>query len=184
MLTITSNNASANCDASSRRDFLRLGSLGLAGLSLPWLFAREAEARSAGKGGYLRDKSVVLLFLCGGPSQFETFDPNMAAPTPWCSLTGEVETAIPGVTFGATFPKLAERAKRLAVVRSYSPHGIADHAMAIRHVLRAGDPLKSGASMGAIAARLMGSTHPTTGMPGYATLIERESDSQYQEDET
>lgn len=183
MLTISSGNAQATCDGASRRDFLRIGSLGLAGLSLPWLLARQAAANPAGES-YLRDRSVVLLFLCGGPSQFETFDPNMTAPEPWCSLTGEVPTAIPGVTFGATFPKLAARAKRLAIVRSYAPHGIADHAMAIKHVLLAGDPLKTGSSMGSMAARLMGSNHPGTGMPRYATLIESEIDSQYREDET
>ena len=181
MLTLSANKSERLCDGLSRRDFLRVGSLGVAGLSLPWLLAEQARASAADKS-YMRDKSVVLLFLCGGPSQFETFDPNMTAPAPWCSLTGEVQTALPGVTFGATFPKLAERADRLAVVRSYAPHEIADHAMAIRHVLRAGDPLKGEISMGSIATRLTGSNHPTTGMPRYATLIEDESDSQYQED--
>jgi hypothetical protein len=71
----------------------------------------------------LRDKAVVFLFMHGGPAQIETFDPKMSAPVEIRSVTGEVKTAIPGVTFGGTFPKLAERAKRLAIVRSFSFDG-------------------------------------------------------------
>lgn len=181
MLTIQGHGATRDCGGLARRDFLRVGSLGLAGLSLPWLFARGSLG--AEKKTFLRDKSVVLLFLCGGPSHIETFDPNMSSPAPWCSLTGETKTAIPGVTFGSTYPLLAERARQLAIVRSYSPHQIADHALAIRHVLRGGDPVKNGASMGAVASRLMGGTNPATGMPRYASLIQEETDSQYREDE-
>ena len=59
-----------------RRDFLRIGSLTLGGLSLPSLLAaRAAAAQSAGLSGPLTtDKSVIFLFLHGGPSQIETFD--------------------------------------------------------------------------------------------------------------
>jgi uncharacterized protein (DUF1501 family) len=181
MLTVASRFGTRDCSGASRRDFLRVGSLGLAGLTLPWLLRQSAAAKDL-RESYIRERSVVLLFLCGGPSQMETFDPNMDAPAPWCSLTGELKTAIPGVTFGGTFPKLASHAKKLAVVRSYAPHGIADHAKAIRHVLTAGDPLKLGSSMGSLAARLIGSNHPQTGAPCYSTLIEDEDDSQYRED--
>jgi hypothetical protein len=179
MLTILSQAAGADCDGLSRRDFLRIGGLGVGSLSLPWLLRQEAAAAAE---RFLRDKSVLFLFLCGGPSQMETFDPNMTAPQPWCSLTGEVKTRIPGVTFGGTFPKMAALADRLAVVRSYSPHGISDHAMAIRHVFTAGDPLKAGASMGAMSARLTGSSDPQTGVPCYATLIEDELEDEWRQD--
>ena len=153
MLTIGGIPAAFTCDRASRRDFLRIGSLGMSGLSLPWLLTAKASAAPA--GALVRDKSVVLLFLCGGPSHLETFSPNMDAPAPRCSLTGETKTAIPGVTFGATYATLAALAKRLAIVRSYSPHQIADHAMAIKHVLTGGNPLQSDASLGSVAARLM-----------------------------
>src|SRR6187200_2323886 len=96
-----------------RRDFLRVGSLGLGGLSLASLFPTPAHGAAPGRP--ITDKSVIFLFLHGGPSQIETFDPKMTAPAEIRSATGEVKTAIPGVTFGGTFPKLAARADRLCV---------------------------------------------------------------------
>ena len=83
-----------------RREFLRVGSLALGGLSLSDLFAARAWANA--RGLPLKDKSVIFLFLHGGPSQFETFDPKMDAPPDIRSATGEVKTTIPGVSFGAT----------------------------------------------------------------------------------
>ena len=73
MLTLTSHQSASHCDGRSRRDFLRVGSLGLAGLSLPWLLARMAQGRPAsGPGDYLRDKSVVhVLFTEIAPQMAE-----------------------------------------------------------------------------------------------------------------
>src|SRR5204863_4222704 len=110
-----------------RRDFLRVGSLALGGLSLPWLIPTASAGTKLSEAGKpVTDKAVVFLFLHGGPSQFETFDPKMTAPAEIRSATGEIKTAIPGVTFGSTFPKLAARADRLCVVRSFVP-GDANH---------------------------------------------------------
>ncbi|HQU45554.1 MAG TPA: DUF1501 domain-containing protein [Pirellulales bacterium] len=61
-----------------RREFLRIGGLALGGLSLGDLLAARSSAAPAGK--LVTDKSVIFLFLHGGPSQFETFDPKMSAP--------------------------------------------------------------------------------------------------------
>src|SRR5436190_10405619 len=111
-----------------RREFLRVGGLGLGGLSLASLFpsAGRAGVPLSEAGKPVTDKAIVFLFLHGGPSQFETFDPKMTAPAEIRSATGEIKTAIPGVTFGSTFPKLAAMADRLAIVRSYVP-GDANH---------------------------------------------------------
>ena len=109
----------------SRRSFLRVGSLALGGLASPQLLA--AKAAGAANAKVLRDKAVVFLFMHGGPSQIETFDPKMSAPAEIRSVTGEVQTTIPGVTFGGTFPRLAERTKRLAIVRSFSFENIGNH---------------------------------------------------------
>ena len=100
-----------------RRAFLRIGTLGLGGLSLPGLLS-EADSPGERLG---QDRSVVFLFLHGGPSQIETFDPKMTAPDGIRSATGEVKTCIPGVTFGGSFPRLARLADRLSVVRSFVP---------------------------------------------------------------
>src|SRR5262245_56929504 len=101
-----------------RRDFLRVGSLGLGGLSLANLLAAQAIGASAGKRP-VTGKSVIFLFMHGGPSQIETFDPKMDAPAGNRSVTGEIPTALSGITFGSTFTRLASLADKLAIVRSF-----------------------------------------------------------------
>src|SRR5437868_14687502 len=81
-----------------RRDFLRIGGLGLGGLSLANLLQIDAFGAGAGTRP-VRGKSVIFLFLHGGPSQTETFDPKMNAPAGIRSITGEIDTSLPGVTF-------------------------------------------------------------------------------------
>lgn len=106
-----------------RRDFLRIGSLAAGGLSLASM-ARAGAPLNTGRP--VTDKSVIFLFLHGGPSQIETFDPKMTAPVEIRSATGEVGTNLPGVTFGGSFSKLAKFADRVAVVRSFTT-GDASH---------------------------------------------------------
>lgn len=168
-----------DCSGASRRDFLRIGALGLGGWTLPQLLAARASA--APGNDPFRGRSVVVLFLCGGASHHEMFDPKPTAPAEFRCTTGTIATAIPGVQFGSVYEGLAQRADRLAVVRSFAPHGIADHAKAIKHVLTSGT--EDGTSIGSRFVRLRGPSHPRTGMPSYATLIHGdESDEQYQED--
>ncbi|ADB16417.1 protein of unknown function DUF1501 [Pirellula staleyi DSM 6068] len=163
----------------TRRELLSIGTLALGGLMLPQLL--EAEERIAQKS-WIKKKSVVVLFLGGGASHIETFNPNMDAPQPYSSITGEVQTTVPGMTFGGTFPKLASVAKQMAVVRSFS-HGIGDHVKAIAHVLSGGtDPTgeaKLGYGMGCATAKLGGATHPQTGLPMNSIVTSEEVDSQY-----
>ncbi len=153
------------CDSRARfgrREFLRVGGLALGGLSLPGLLQAKAAAAQAGR--LVRDKSVIFVFLHGGPSQFETFDPKLTAPSDIHSATGEVATRIPGVTFGGTFPKLASLADKLTIVRSFTT-GDANHD--IKPIV-CRDTL--GANMGSIYSRIAGSNHPRTGMPTNAAL--------------
>lgn len=178
MLTIGGSGQSRDCQGIQRRDFLRIGALGFGGLTLPSLLA--ARAASAAGQRPLTDKSVVLLFLCGGASQLETFDPKMDAPVDCRTMTGAVRTCLPGVAFGATFPRLANMADKLAVIRSFAPHGISDHKMAIREVLTAGN--SSQASIGATYTRVRGTTDARTGMSTFAELIADEPDPEYQQD--
>ena len=94
-----------------RRDFLKIGSLALGGLGLSNLDAAAATS--------LRKKSVVLLFLQGGPPQIETFDPKPDGQSEIRSVTGKVKTSLPGVYFGGGLPKMASLAHKMAVVRSF-----------------------------------------------------------------
>lgn len=147
-------------------------------MTLPQLL----ELRASSGGQFVRDKSVVLLYLSGGASHIETFDPKMTAPAGTRSATGEVQTTIPGVSFGGTFPLLAQHARKLAVIRSFS-HSVGSHPDAHVHVLSGGtDPAgkqQSGFSMGSCYSRLRGTNHPETGLPTYALLTEKEIDGQY-----
>jgi uncharacterized protein (DUF1501 family) len=154
----------------SRREFLRVGSLALGGLALPGLLASRGAANPALRRA-VKDKSVVMLFLQGGPPQIETFDPKMnAADTRARSITGEVQTSLPGATFGGTFPKLARHAHRTAVVRNFSVgRGGPSHERGYELVLAGGETI--GATMGSIYARAAGSTHLTTGMPNNAIIL-------------
>lgn len=156
----------------NRRGFLRIGGLGLGGigahgLGLGGLTLRDVLAAGAAGNGVLRDKSVILLFLHGGPSQYETFDPKMTAPAGIRSVTGETATKIPGVTFGGTFTKLAARADRVSVVRSFRT-GDGNHD--IKPVV---SKTSSGANLGSLYARIAGTNHPATGMPRNVALFPR-----------
>jgi hypothetical protein len=179
MLTIYTGAGSRDCGGTTRRDFLRVGSLALGGLTLPHLLAARA---ATAESGFVRGRAVVLLYLSGGASHIETFDPKMTAPEGTRSITGEVQTSLPGVTFGGTFPLLARLAHRMAVVRSFH-HSVGDHVQAHIHVLSGGtDPVgkqQTGFSMGSAYSRLRGTNHPVTGMPTYSVMVEQEIDGQY-----
>ena len=148
-----------------RRDFLRVGSLGLGGLALSdWLaFKALAKARNLP----LKDKSVIFLFMQGGPSQFETFDPKMDAPREIRSATGEIATSIPGITFGSTFERLARLANKFSVVRSFTT-GDASHDT---KPIMGKDTLK--ANMGSLYSRIAGPLRADTGMPTNVALFPR-----------
>ncbi|MDX1944555.1 MAG: DUF1501 domain-containing protein [Pirellulaceae bacterium] len=157
MLTLRDPRPSHHCQGLARRDFLRVGALGLGGmLGLPQLLA----AKEGTLGNLLKDRSVVLLFLQGGPSHIELFDPKMTAPAEIRSITGETATKHAGITFGGTFAKMGAIADKLTVVRSY---GSQNSGHTYEAVTTARNPLK--AAMGAIYARVAGSNHPQTGMP-------------------
>jgi hypothetical protein len=150
----------------SRRAFLQVGSLALGGLSLPGLL----QARAAEGKRLVTDRSVVFLFLHGGPSQIETFDPKMTAPEGIRSATGEVHTRVPGLTFGGSFPRLAALADRVSVVRSFVT-GDGNHDI---------KPVVSrdtfGANLGSVYARVAGVNHPLTGLPTNVALYPRAVD--------
>ncbi|HWE04949.1 MAG TPA: DUF1501 domain-containing protein [Tepidisphaeraceae bacterium] len=154
-----------SADLVSRREMLRIGGLGLGGLALSDLLALNALARPGVSP--LQDKSVIFLFMHGGPSQFETFDPKMTAPVGIRSVTGEVKTTIPGVTFGSTFEKLARLADKFSVVRSFTT-GDAKHD--IKPIVSV-DSLK--ANIGSLYARIAGPMRSDTAIPNNVALFPR-----------
>lgn len=174
MLTLFSQHVHPNCDGIGRRDFLKIGGLGLGGFGLPQLLAAREQAARSGKS--VKETSVVWLWLGGGPTHVETFDPKMSAPVEYRSVTGETSTSIPGVTIGGTFEKIAAQAEHFAFVRSFahtnSGHGGGTHFLMTgydnRVVDNGGQPTRP--SLGAITARVRGANHTETGMPTYVRL--------------
>ena len=174
MFTLNTDRTSRDCEGTTRREFLRVGTLGLGALTLPALLAARAEAAKAGKP--LKNRSVVWLWLAGGPTHIETFDPKLDAPLEYRSVTGEVATRIPGVTIGGTFPKMAAVADKMAFVRSFahnnSGHSGGTHFVTTgydnRNINNGGAPTRP--SVGSIVARVRGANDPHTGMPTYVRL--------------
>ena len=160
MLTLFTGGKTRDCEGRCRREFLRVGALGVGGLTLPTMLAARSQAGD-GKNP-VRGKSVVVLFLQGGPTHIETFDPKMTAPKEYRAMFGEVKSVIPGVTFGSHFEKLASLADKMAVVRSYR-HGISSHGPASQHVIAGGNKFE--ATMGSLYGRAAGTTNPATGIP-------------------
>src|SRR3954452_16354447 len=91
------------CDGLTRRDFLHAGSLGVLGLGLPAMQA--LEARGAVSSG--RDMNCILLFLVGGPSQLDTWDPKPHAPEEIRGPFRPIDTRVPGIRVSEVFPRLA-----------------------------------------------------------------------------
>jgi hypothetical protein len=174
MLNIVSDRGSRDCEGTSRRDFLKVGTLGAGALTLSGLLSARAQAAAGGKP--VKNTSVVWLWLGGGPSHIETFDPKMNAPAEYRSVTGEVSTRIPGVSIGGTLPQIAGMADKMAFVRSFA-HTNSGHAGGTHYVMtgydnrvvdNGGQPTKP--SMGSIVARARGANHPLSGMPTYVRL--------------
>ena len=155
-----------------RRDFLKIGSLALGGLTLPQLLATQAIAKQ--NGIPVTDKAVIFLFMHGGPSQTETFDPKMDAPAGVRSATGEIKTAIPGITFGSTFPQLASLAKRFSIVRSFTT-GDGNHN--IKPIVC---PETVNANLGSVYSRVAGTSNPDTGIPTNVVLFPQSVDASTQ----
>jgi hypothetical protein len=149
--------AYSNCAGVTRRDCLQLGLGALTGAGLVDLLRLSAQAESRKP----RRGSCILIWLDGGPSHFETFDPKPEAPVEIRGEFGSIPTKIPGVHFSQHLPKLAAIADKLAIVRSVchnqGNHGAGNHYMMTGAPPRI--PVGCGAfvsfhpSMGSVAAR-------------------------------
>src|SRR5438477_224144 len=125
------------CDGTTRREFLRVGGAALFGMNLPQLFALQAHTPStaAAKGskkGFGQAKSVILLFLQGGPSHLDIWDPKPDAPS---NIRGEfkpIKTVVPGTHLTEVMPLLAKQVDKATLIRSmsYTPAGLFNHTAA------------------------------------------------------
>lgn len=113
------------CDGLSRRDFLRVGSLGA--VTLADSLAHAAERTAAPVFG--RAKACILIFLYGSPPQHETFDPKPDAVAEIRGEMGSIASVLPGVRVGELLPRTSQILDQLTIVRSmthpYAEHGVA-----------------------------------------------------------
>ncbi len=108
--------------------------LSLTGLGLPRLLQAQAGAQNSGPTGFGRAKSCILIFMWGGPSQLDTWDPKPNAPDAIRGPFRPIATNVPGTFISEHFPLLAQQAHRLAIVRSMN-HDDAAHLSTAHRLL-------------------------------------------------
>jgi len=168
MLSIEHARTTNNCQGISRRTAIKAGFLGLSGLSLGDLFRLRAHGAAE-----KNDKSVILIWLDGGPSQLETYDPKPHAPSDYRGPFSALQTNVPGMIVSETLPLHAKLADKMAFVRSVH-HDNGDH-FAGAHWMLTGRFGSNAASLpqkypgiGAYISKLRGPN--VAGMPAYVGL--------------
>ena len=124
----------------TRRDVLRVGGSGMLGLSLGGMLEMQAQAKETKVGGgpgWGKAKSVILLYLQGGPSHLDLWDPKPDAPTNVKSIFKPIKTKLPGVNFTELLPNLAKVNDKFTMMRSvsYTPNGLFNHTAAIYQMM-------------------------------------------------
>jgi hypothetical protein len=152
---------SGNCQGITRREILQVGGLGLLGLTLGDVFAaRTARASPDSKSRASREPSCIFIFLSGGPSHLETFDPKPSAPVDIRGPYGTIPTNVPSIQISELLPQLAGHMDKCALIRSMTSAD-GDHSGSF--MLSGG--IRGGGSCGAVLQRLKGSS--PSGMPPF-----------------
>ena len=143
MLRISGQSGKDLCDKHlqpSRRDILRIGGSGMLALTLGTMFELKARAdeKVASRGpGWGKAKSVILVYLQGGPSHIDLWDPKENVPEKIRSAFTSIPTKIPGINFTEILPKLAQINDKMTMIRSmsYTPNGLFNHTAAIYQMM-------------------------------------------------
>jgi hypothetical protein len=156
MLTIQGR-SNTFCDEISRRGFLRIGGLGLGALTLSDLFRAEAASASTQK-----QKSVIMVYLPGGPPHQDTFDLKLDAPS---EIRGEfkpIPTNVPGLQICEHLPRLARLMDKFALIRSISD-AVDDHSdfMCMTGRRKNNQPAGGWPTFGATVSKVMGAADPS-----------------------
>ena len=130
--------ATRACDGVTRREVLQAAGAGMLGMSLPTLLAAEAASQSAALSLPARAKSVLFLFLYGGPSQLETFDMKPDAPSTIRGPFRPIAAKTPDLRICEHLPRLAARSDKYCVIRTVN-HPQNDHNGT--HFIQTGHPL-------------------------------------------
>lgn len=162
MLQITSHSRDRLCDGLNRRRFIQIGALGLGGFTLADLMKLEAKAATR---QHSSQRSVILIWQHGGPSQLDTFDMKPDQPSEVRGPYESIETTIPGMRICERMPHHAEVMDKCTIIRSFT-HGNSDHWAAAHWLLtgyvgaNGSDRVPRNPSMQAIASQLLGPRRP------------------------
>src|SRR5262249_41755702 len=123
MLVIPGMPGKDTCDGMTRRELLRVGGSAMLGLSLADLLGfqgAQAGEGVVGSGGFGKAKSVILLYLQGGPSHIDLWDPKDNVPDKVRSVFKAKDTKLPGVKITEVLPKFAQILDKVTLIRSMS----------------------------------------------------------------
>jgi uncharacterized protein (DUF1501 family) len=164
--------AARNCQGMTRRTALKAGFLGLLGLTQAEQLKLQAQGQAS------RRKSVILMWLDGGPSHLETYDPKPDAPTEYRGPYGTLQTNVPGIRISDSLPMHTRHLDKMVLLRSMH-HDNGDHFAAAhwmltgRHGSSAANLPQMYPSMGSYVARAVGPNRP--GLPAYVGLPRAQS---------
>jgi hypothetical protein len=163
---------SESIEQSSRRDFIKAGALGFLGMNLAQALRLQAATPPRVAEG-AKAKSCILVWLEGGPSQVDTWDPKTN------SSFRPISTNVDGIQVSELLPKLAKRMDKLALIRSMSSFGD-DHPQAVHYAATGHlhNPAMQFPSLGSIVGKELG---PRNGMPPYVIAPRWERGTQYQD---
>jgi uncharacterized protein (DUF1501 family) len=134
----------SDCTGLSRRSFLRVGGLSVLGLTLPAFLRLRQAAAAAAPGKDRKNINCILLWMQGGPSHHDTFDPKPDAPAEVRGEFSTIPTTLSGVRISEHLPLLARQTDKFSIVRGHDPkngsHGVADHLMMTGHKFNASLP--------------------------------------------
>jgi hypothetical protein len=157
MFVVPSSSQSRFCDGVNRRDFLRIGALGAAGLTLPQLLAAEASA-----GIKNSKKAVIMIYMAGAPSHQDMYDLKMDAPA---EIRGEfrpIETNVAGIEVCEHMPRVASIMDKLIPLRSVygSPSGAHDSYICYTGRAKTNEPRGGWPSVGSTISKVLGPKKP------------------------
>lgn len=134
MLVVPGRTGKDTCDGITRRDLLRVGGSTIMGMGLAEMLQLQANAAApAGGAGFGKAKSVILLYLQGGPSHLDLWDPKDNVPDNVKSTFKPIPTKTPGLQFTELLPKIAQVTDKVTMIHSmsYTPVGLFNHTAAI-----------------------------------------------------
>jgi len=174
MLDINTGDGSVQCDGVSRRSFLRLGALSVLGLSLPELLRAEAAQAAEKVANGARAKNVLLIYLGGGLTHHDTFDPKPDAPQEIRGKYGVIPTGIAGLKFSEKMPELAKCTDIFALCRSQVT-GSDHHETAAQWMLTGNYGVMQGGDYPSIGSIVTHETSPLNTLPPYVAVPKNHS---------